>query len=98
MDEEEVIELINQASNGSKSLVESYQYKEEEVIEVKGEKVEQLTMQLNGTTSTLAQLNKFIKQLEMSDRLVHISGLDFQNRDKSIYFQTELNVYSKTFE
>lgn len=98
MEEEGVIQLINEASDRTNTVVQSYQYLERETVEVNGEELEQLTMQINGSSSSLTNLNRFIEFLETNDRLVHISSFDFQNREESVNFQMEFNVYSKSFE
>ncbi|SEQ49129.1 type 4a pilus biogenesis protein PilO [Piscibacillus halophilus] len=97
MEEDGVIQLINNASEASKIVVQSYQYLERLNTEVDGEELKQLAMQINGDAGSLKALNNFTEQLESSERLVKIHSLDFQQNGEDVSFQIQFNVYAKVF-
>ncbi|TFB13893.1 hypothetical protein E3U55_15120 [Filobacillus milosensis] len=100
MEEDEIIRMINQASNSSNVVIQNYEYVDQSfttVSEDSGTELEQLTMHINGEADTLTYLNQFVNELEAAERLVNIQSFNYQTRSESVTFQLEFQVYAKDF-
>ncbi|RPF50557.1 hypothetical protein [Aquisalibacillus elongatus] len=98
LEEDEIIRLINGASEGSNTTVSSYRYLDQGTTNAAGEELQQLRMEINGESSNLDELNSFIEYLESQDRYFDFSSLNVQVRADSVSFQTEFRTFAKEFE
>ncbi|WP_027964173.1 hypothetical protein [Halalkalibacillus halophilus] len=108
LDDEQVMELINQASDDTNTTVQTYQYLErgqtsvdrlnqpvEEEEEEQNGDLSTLTLMLNGQTDSVSSLESFVDQMESSDRIVYIQSLQFESQQsEDVTFELTFSVFA----
>ncbi|MDQ0352000.1 cell division protein FtsB [Alkalibacillus filiformis] len=103
LEEDNVIRMINNASSSTNSVIQTYNYDDQQTIPINElfeqssftEEVDVLTMQINGYTQSEEQLVRFISELENGDRLLQVTQLQYsQNNDDEVNFQLSFSVFA----
>ncbi|MET3683119.1 Tfp pilus assembly protein PilO [Alkalibacillus flavidus] len=100
--EDDVVQLLNDASNTTSTTVQTINFTEEATMPASehfasmdsDENLHVLTMELSGESGSYRLFEQFIDRIERDPRLAEISGLQFQQSEASVTFQLTMSVFA----